>query len=129
MPTIPWKTLAPPSHDRDYVVLLTFLPLRSYLRIPLFFRFTQGIQAQLATTPGVVGYSLRAQPLSKRFWTLSAWESEAALRAFVAEAPHSSSMRDLAPHMAPTRFTRWRLRGAELPPRWDDALRRETTRD
>ena len=34
------------------------------------------------------GSSLLARPLSKRFWTLSVWKNEDALRAFVQHQPH-----------------------------------------
>ena len=56
--------------------------------------------------------------------TLSAWENESALQAFVHAAPHVESMRALIPHMGATRFVRWTVRGADLPVRWDEALRR-----
>ena len=38
-----------------------------------------GIQRQLRASRGLIGYSLRARLAVKRFWTLSAWEDEAAL--------------------------------------------------
>jgi quinol monooxygenase YgiN len=74
----------------------------------------------------LIGYSLRARPAAKQFWTLSAWEDEAALQAFVAAPPHLDIMKALAPYMGETRFRRWNVKGSELPLRWDDALRRDT---
>ena len=79
---------------------------------------------QLASAEGVLGYSVLAHPLSKRFWTLSAWKDEAALRAFVQHPPHVRIMTALTPHMDETKFVRWTVKGSELPLRWDDALRR-----
>jgi len=79
---------------------------------------------QLAAADGLVGYSLLARPFSKRFWTLSAWESEAALRTFVQNKPHLRIMTALAPHMDKTKFVRWAVKGSDLPLRWDDALQR-----
>jgi len=67
---------------------------------------------------------LRAQLAAKRFWTLSVWEDETALRAFVAAPPHAAVMKALAPHMGATRFTRWTVRGSDLPLQWDDTLKR-----
>ena len=68
----PWITFAPPDSNREYFALLSYLPLKKFCAIPSFLRFTFQIQTQLRTTPGAVGYSLRAKPLSRNFWTLSA---------------------------------------------------------
>jgi len=61
------------------------------------------------------------------FWTLSVWESEAALEAFVARDPHADIMSAMQPRMGRTRFLRWHIRGAEVPPRWRDALERRAS--
>jgi heme-degrading monooxygenase HmoA len=73
---------------------------------------------------GLVGYSLRARLAAKRFWTLSVWEDETALRAFVAAPPHAAVMKALAPHMGASRFTHWTVKGYDLPLKWDGALKR-----
>ncbi len=64
------------------------------------------------------------RPFSKRFWTLSAWEGEAALQAFVEHPPYVRVMAALTPHMNKTKFVRWMVKGSQLPLQWDDALRR-----
>jgi hypothetical protein len=82
---------------------------------------------QLASAHGVLGYSgsrSPARPLAKQFWTLSAWNDDAALRAFVQHLPHVRIMTALTPHMGETKFVRWMVKGSELPLHWDDALRR-----
>jgi hypothetical protein len=81
------------------------------------------VVSQLATADGLLGYSLLARPISKQFWTLSAWQNEPALRAFVQHPPHVRIMSALAPHMDKTSFVRWTVKGSDLPLRWDDALR------
>jgi hypothetical protein len=121
---MPWKALAPADKAREYFVLLSYLPLRTFSKMPAFFLFTLQIQRQLRETPGAIGYSLRAKPLSRKFWTLSVWESERALMDFVAKVPHGEVMRTLSPHMGPTKFTNWKLLGSALPPSWNDAIRR-----
>lgn len=120
----PWKTLATADPRREYVALLSYLPLKKYGAIPRFLRFSMQIQKQLRSTPGVVGYSLRAKLVSRNFWTLSAWEDEKALREFVLKLPHGEAMKALAPHMRPTGFTQWKVPGAELPLRWKEAMKR-----
>jgi heme-degrading monooxygenase HmoA len=103
------------------VTLLTYLPLRSARRLPAFLRFTRKIQRQLAGAPGLVGYTLRAKPLRRQFWTLSAWESAEALEAFVVAAPHRDVMAALASDLGDGRFfRRGTARGSELPLRFDE---------
>ena len=120
----PWKTLAPRDPSREYLALLSYLPLKKYRTIPRFFRFTLEIQKQLRTTPGVVGYAVRAKLLSRNFWTLSVWEDEKALMEFVVKLPHGKVMKALAPHMGPTAFRRWKIPGSALPLRWEEAIER-----
>jgi hypothetical protein len=120
----PWTALGPAHSSREYFALLSYLPLNKYRAIPAFLRFTFQIQKQLRGTPGIVGYSLRAKPMSRKFWTLSAWNDETALIDFVAKVPHVEAMKALLPHMERTKFTKWRVSGSALPLRWDEAMQR-----
>ena len=124
MPASPWRTFGSPEPEREYVALLSYLPLKSYRRIPIFFFYTAQVTKQLASAEGVLGYSALARPLSKQFWTLSVWKDDAALRTFVQCPPHVRIMNALAPHMGETKFVRWTLKGSELPLSWEGALRR-----
>ena len=124
MPTVSWRSFARAAPERDYLALLTYLPLHSAWRIPRLILETRRIISQLRESPGLVGYSLRAQPMAKRFWTLSVWEDEASLQGFVHARPHTRTMTVLAPHMGSTRFLRWTIKGAQVPPSWDDAVSR-----
>jgi hypothetical protein len=93
---------------------------------PWFIGLTVSVVRQLARTDGLVGYSLRAQPLARTFSTLSAWTDEQSLAAFVREMPHRTVMARLRPHMGATLFTTWTVPGTSLPPSWDDAIERLT---
>ena len=124
MPTIPWRTATTPEPTEQYVVLASRLPLRSITRVPWFAGLTVSVLRQLERTDGLVGYSLRAQPLAKTFWTLSAWSDQEALGAFVHELPHRAVMAKLRPHMGATRCASWTVPGSELPVAWDDATPR-----
>ena len=124
MPTKPWVTFRQPDPAREYLVLLSELPLKRWRDMGVFLLYTWRIQGQLRRAPGLLGYSLRAHILQRRFWTLSVWEGEAALQQFVVEPPHRHVMRALREKMEQTHFVRWRMRGAELPPRWPEALAR-----
>jgi hypothetical protein len=123
---MPWKAIGDVDTNREYVALLSYLPLRKYSKVPAFLRYTLQIQRQMSKTPGAIGYSLRAKVLSRRFWTLSVWEDDRALMEFVRNAPHGEAMRSIAPHMDATKFTRWKVPGSAVPPTWDDAMKRES---
>lgn len=105
------------------MVLLSYLPLKRGWRIPWFLLYTVRITSQLRRSRGLVAYAVRAQLGAKRFWTLSAWEDDAALDRFIRAQPHARIMTALAPHMGATSFTRWTLKGSELPVRWENALK------
>jgi hypothetical protein len=124
MPVTPWKSFGRAEPERQYLALLTLLPLKRLWQMPWFLVHTGRIVRQLGKSPGLVGFSLMARPFAKHFWTLSVWEDEAALNDFVREQPHAETMRVMPPHMGATRFIRWNLSGSEIPPAWDDALRR-----
>ena len=120
----PWIMFGTPDKNREYVALLSSLPLNKYRAIPGFLRFSSQIQKQLRATPGVIGYSLRAKLLSRNFWTLSAWADEKALTDFVAKIPHEQAMQAMMPHMGPTKFTKWKVLGSALPLQWEEAMQR-----
>lgn len=119
-----WQFFSSASPDQDYVALLAYLPLASARHLARLIMYSVRIQRQLSTSPGLIGYSLAARLAAKEFWTLSAWENETALQAFVAAPPHLTAMAAMAPYMGQTRFVRWSVKGAELPPRWNEALKR-----
>jgi hypothetical protein len=117
LPT-PWKNFASPRDDKEYVALLSFLPLKCYWTIPKFAGLTMETMRQLAKSRGLIGYSLMAELTLKRFWTLSVWEDRQSLRDFVEEIPHSRIMQELAPHMGKTGFAEWSVRASEIPIPW-----------
>ena len=128
MPASPWKTLREVKPEQDYLVQLTYLPLKRYSTIFRFLRFTSAIKKQLGCTEGVVGFSMRASPLKRDFWTLSVWTDREALLTFTQNAPHGQIMDALDGHMRKTAFIEWQIKGSELPPSWEDALKRFAAR-
>jgi len=126
VPTKPWVTFRAPEPDREYLALLTELPLRRFRDLGAFLLSSWRIQGQLRRTPGLLGYSLRAHTLQREFWTVSVWEDDAALHQFVV-SPHAHVMAALQGKMGQTRFARWSFRGAEYPPQWPEALAKQQT--
>jgi hypothetical protein len=120
LPT-PWKSLAAPREGKEYVALLSFLPLKRYWMIPKFAGLTMETMGQLAKSRGLIGYSLAVELMLKRFWTLSVWEDRQSLMDFVEQIPHSRIMQELAPHMGKTGFAEWTVRASEIPILWSAA--------
>jgi|SRR5579884_1080818 len=124
-PPTPWKTLAEPQPDHEYVLLVTHLPLRRLSRLPQFLRYVRKIQRQLDAAPdGLIGYSLLAKPLSSNYWTLSAWRDSEAVAGFIEQAPHRDAMHELAKILPGFKSDRWTVTGHDLPPSWKDARSR-----
>jgi quinol monooxygenase YgiN len=125
-PPLPWKQFSEPDADVEYLVLLTYLPVRRLLRLPRFLAYVRKIRKQLDAAPaGLVGYSLLAKPHRSRYWTLSAWADAAAVGAFIGQSPHRDAMTALRDALPGFQTMRWTVPGSELPPAWEDALARK----
>jgi hypothetical protein len=116
-----WISFADADPAREYLALITYLPRKRYWSIFSFIRQSNAIQRQLKSSRGLIGYSLRAQLLGKKAWTISVWEDEGALLEFVEKSPHVDTMKKVGLGEA-RRFVRWKLLGSDVPPKWEDAL-------
>ena len=70
---------------------ITRLKLRSLFLLGAFARETRAIAAQAASAPGYLGGGVLAEGWLV-FWTRTAWESEAAMKAFRDSGAHRASM-------------------------------------
>jgi hypothetical protein len=104
--------------------MASHLPLQKLSSTVRFFRAVSAIRKQLANADGMVGYTLRAKPMARDYWTLSVWSDESALRQFMRTAPHAQLMGSLRPIMGPTKFVQWEISGTEGRPDWATALAR-----
>jgi hypothetical protein len=73
--------------------------------------------------------SLIARPGRRTFWTLSAWQDQAALRAATGHQPHRQIIQRFRPRMAGSGFVTWTARATSLPIPWEEALRRPENPD
>ena len=119
-----WISFADPLPDKQYVAVLSYLPLRTWWALPYFLYCARRIRGQLHNTPGLIGYSLQSHIAAKRFWTLSVWDNEVALTNFVHKNPHNEAMMTLHRFMGGTQFVRWTVKGSAVPPTWADAMAR-----
>ena len=124
MPTLPWTAPKPPPRplDSPATVMASRLELRRLRDVPSFLAAALRIRRQMLAAPGVLGLSLIARPLHRTFWTLSAWQDQAALRAATGRQPHVQIMKHFRPLMAASSFVTWTA--TDLPIPWDEARRR-----
>src|SRR5207245_11602990 len=83
-----WISFADVDPAREYLALITYLPRKHYWSIFSFIRQSNAIQKQLKGSRGLIGYSLRAQLLGKKAWTVSVWQDERSRMQFAEDTPH-----------------------------------------
>jgi len=118
----PWKELAKPDASKEYLAIVTYLPVKHYRTVPSVAKHSYKVEKQLIETQGLIGYSMGSKPWTKQFWTLSVWEDEAALVAFTLSGAHKDTMPRLHKDMGATKFIRWKLLGTDVPVTWEVAL-------
>ncbi|GGX73581.1 DUF3291 domain-containing protein [Streptomyces fructofermentans] len=123
MPTLPWTVPNKPPRDAEVHVFASRFETRTLWGALRFLVRTPGVWRQVSRAPGAYGATLRAAPLRRTFWTLSAWESPAALGAFARSGTHAPTSAGLAPQMRDVKFATWTVRAGELPLDWDEARR------
>ncbi len=122
MPTLPWNSINEVDADRTYKVMLTYLPLRRYRDTFRFMKYVNEVIKQLKQTEGIIGYSLKAHPFSKNYWTVSVWESDEAISKYIQTLPHSAVMKKMRGAMGKTTFESWDVYKNQIPIQWSDAL-------
>ena len=122
MPDLPWTARAEMEPGTGYLVMASHLPLKKITATLRFFRAVSAVRKQLATTEGLIGYTLRAKPLARDYWTLSVWIDDIALGQFMRTAPHAQVMTSLKPVMGPTKFVTWTVTAADGRPSMAAAL-------
>jgi heme-degrading monooxygenase HmoA len=80
------------------------------------------VEEQLDTQPGFIGSSLRARMPGRERWTLTVWEDEESLLAFVTSGAHLEAMVDQAELIDGVYSARWVVEPGELPLDWSDVL-------
>ncbi len=127
MLTIPW-TRTKNNSNAATLVQVSRLELKRARDVPGFLVAALRIRHITLRSPGAVGVSIRAEPLLRTFWTLSAWESEDAIRAFVRSDYHRSVMAKYRDRMTGAHFNTWSEVDTTMRPfSWDDAHRRYET--
>ena len=97
LPDLPWT--ATEIGPGPGVVYLTHLHLRRLRDVPAFMKDSGAIRGQVMASPGARSMSLRAQPLARRFTTVSWWDDDRSVRSFVRTDPHRAAMLRWGPEM------------------------------
>ena len=108
----------------QYLVMVSYLPLKKISSTVQFFRGVTAVRKQLTQTDGLIAYTLRAKPLARDYWTLSVWKDQSALQDFMRTPPHVRLMESLKPVMGETKFGQWEITAADGRPDWSAALAR-----
>jgi hypothetical protein len=125
MPTLPWTSpKSRPLADGSVTVIASRFELRRLRDVPSFLIAALRVRRQMLGSPGALGVSLIARPGSRKFWTLSAWQDQAALGSAIDRRPHRQIMQRFPPLMNSSCFVTWTAPAANLPIGWDEALRR-----
>ncbi len=100
----------------------TRLRIRSLLYMPQFFWGNELSARQLVHSPGFLGGKLLVDR-NRVFWTLTAWEDEAAMRAYRNSGAHRKAMPKLLKWCDEATVVHWNQESAALPD-WQEVYRR-----
>lgn len=123
---VPWKSTPTQVGDADTVVVqVSKLELAHLKDVPGFLVTALRIRRWVLRAEGAVGMSLIAHPLKRTFWTLSAWQNEAAIGSLMTSELHRTAMTKYQGRMSDSHFHTWHPTDpALLPPDWDAAQTR-----
>jgi heme-degrading monooxygenase HmoA len=104
------------------IISITRLRVWSHRFLPGFIYYALRSSRQASSAPGNLGKGLLREA-NNTYWTRTAWQDEAAMRAFMMAMPHRSAMGKLAEWCDEASVVHWTQESAELPA-WDEAHRR-----
>lgn len=102
-------------------ISVTRLHVRSPLFLPLFLWNVWLTARQSANTPGFLGGQLLRDG-SQTFWTITAWEEQAAMKIYRNSGAHSSVMPRIQDWCDEASVVHWRQEDCSLPT-WDEVHR------
>ena len=103
-------------------ISVTRLRLRSLLYLPLFLWKVRLTTRQSVNTPGFLGGELLRDG-NHTFWTMTAWEEQAAMRIYRNAGAHRSVMPRLQDWCDEASVVHWQQTDSSLP-NWEEAHRR-----
>jgi hypothetical protein len=104
------------------LISVTRLRLRSWRFMPAFFFNAIRSRSQALAAPGSIAVDVKRGPRNA-FWTRTAWDSEASMRAFMVAHPHGPVMRKLIEWCDEASVVHWTQDSPNLPS-WTEAHQR-----
>ncbi len=128
---IPWTATGQPGPGTDVTIMASRFELTTAWRSPAFLALVLRAWRQVRRSPGALGVSLRAEPLRRTFWTLSAWTDRDALSGFAGAEPHRTVMRTARLWMKDSVLRFWTVPAGDFSPAglWADARARIAASD
>jgi hypothetical protein len=96
------------------LIAVTRLRIRSFRLVPAFAWWTWRAQAQARRSPGNLRSAVRKAG-GLAFWTMTAWQDEAAMKAYRIASPHREVMPKLLDWCHEASVVRWIQDSGELP--------------
>jgi hypothetical protein len=113
-----WHALQAPDPQREYLAVVTHLPLQNWRALPAFLKHTRRLRRQLAICRGLVGYRFRFTLNPLVFWTVSVWVDEESLWTFAHGTAHVAAVNALLGDTGHTRVAHWKVLGSGIPLPW-----------
>ena len=88
----------------------------------VFWKNVERVEASLDGHPGFLGMSKRIEVLGDKAWTMTAWEDQESLRAFVSSQVHRRAINESSDGLSDSRFVRFEVPRSAVPVSWDKAL-------
>ena len=107
------------------LISVTRLRVRKFWFLPGFISYATRSNNQARHAPGNLGVEL-LRDAKKTYWTCTAWENEAAMRAFMMASPHREAMGKLAEWCDEASVVHWTQATPDLPD-WNTAHMRMAT--
>ena len=104
-------------------ISVTRLRIRSFLHLLPFFLHNERVVKQTVRAPGYLGGSLFVDA-HRTFWTLTAWESKAAMLAYRNADAHKAAMPKLQHWCDEASVVHWEHADGEGMPAWPEAHKR-----
>lgn len=118
---------SPPSSDAVIVAITEATLGDDAAQRRAFWANVERVDASLPTRDGFLGVSKRTELFGDRVWTMTVWEDEASLDAFVRSDVHQTAIAEAYGGLDGARFVRFEVTLGAVPVAWSDAIERLTT--
>jgi heme-degrading monooxygenase HmoA len=90
----------------------------------LFDKHTRLVIDALPQHDGYVGHMVRTRVFGNEVWTMTLWQDEGSLDAFVRAPIHREAIKQGLSGVKSAQFIRFEYPAADVPPSWDDVIER-----